>query len=47
MYDGKAEVLVLQDDTDDTSNIKWYRASKSVMTSTGYSQMPCGICPVS
>jgi len=54
LYDGKAEMTVVaslhatEDQEDGEGGTRrMYRATKPVLQDTGFSRMPCGICPVS
>ena len=50
LYDGKAEmtVVVSQVTGEGEGDIqKLYRASPPLLQSTGFSRVPCGVCPVS
>ena len=54
LYDGKAEMTVVanlhatEDQEDgEGGTLKMYRATKPVLQDTGFSRIPCGVCPVS
>ena len=53
LYDGKAEMTVVaslqdRDQKDGDGDIqKLYRATQPVLQDTGFSRIPCGVCPVS
>lgn len=53
VYDGSAEVEVVigqqsSEEKEEEDNIqRLYRVAKPVLQDTGFSRVPCGICPVS
>ena len=50
IYDGRAEFQIAsggQEEEEEGEEVqRLYRISKPVMQSTGFSRIPCGICPV-
>ena len=47
VYDGCAEVQVMSGRPGEEELQRLYRVVKPVMGDTGFSRIPCGICPVS
>ena len=47
VYDGKAEVQVTSGGNTGADVQRLYHVAKPVLQDTGFSRIPCGICPVS
>ena len=47
VYDGRAEVHVMSGTQEEEKLQRHYRVAEPVLQDTGFSRIPCGICPVS